>query len=133
MKQSPQPAISIKRIYDPPAGEDGVRVLVDRLWPRGVSKTNAMIDHWAKDLAPSDGLRKWFAHDPSRWNAFQDHYRAELEGRAEALADLLTRNSSAPITLLFSAKDRQHNQAVVLKDVLIQMASNAGPKPITQT
>jgi uncharacterized protein YeaO (DUF488 family) len=79
------PRIAIKRIYDPPAEEDGFRVLVDRVWPRGISKKDAAIDHWAKDIAPSTELRKWFNHDPARWNEFQERYRQELENRISTL------------------------------------------------
>lgn len=110
--------ISIKRLYDPPAPEDGLRVLVDRLWPRGISREKAEIHHWAKEIAPSTELRKWFHHDPERWNGFQDRYRAELEDRAEMLRELVAMDGDRPLTLLYSAKDRTHNQAVVLKEML---------------
>ena len=116
------PKISIKRIYDPPSPGDGFRILVDRLWPRGVSKTDAAIDHWAKDLAPSTGLRKWFNHDPAKWEGFQEKYRQELEGKSAALRELLGKFGDRPMTLLFAAKDTEHNEALVLKDVLERIA-----------
>jgi uncharacterized protein YeaO (DUF488 family) len=112
------PRIAIKRIYDPPSQEDGFRVLVDRVWPRGVSKKEAAIDHWAKDIGPSTELRKWFNHDPARWPAFRKRYQGELKDRVSDLRQLLTECGRRQMTLLFSAKDTEHNQAVVLKDVL---------------
>ena len=116
------PKISIKRIYNPPSPGDGFRILVDRLWPRGVSKTDAAIDQWAKDLAPSTGLRKWFNHDTAKWERFQEKYRHELEERSAALRELLRTCGDRPMTLLFAAKDTKHNQAVVLKDMLERIA-----------
>jgi uncharacterized protein YeaO (DUF488 family) len=115
------PRIAIKRIYDPPAEEDGFRVLVDRVWPRGISKKDAAIDHWAKDIAPSTELRKWFNHDPARWNEFQERYRQELENRISTLRQLAEKDGDRRVTLLFSAKNTEHNQAVVLKGVLERM------------
>lgn len=111
-------AIRLKRIYDPPASADGLRVLVDRVWPRGVSKEKAAIDLWAKELAPSTALRKWFNHDPARWEAFRQRYRAELAGRRSEVDELRARCAGRRATLLFGAKDPEHNQAVVLKEVL---------------
>jgi len=105
----------IKRAYDPPAPEDGVRVLVDRLWPRGLKRDEAKIDLWLKDVAPSAELRRWFAHDPAKWPGFQERYRAELAGNA-ALDELRALMSQGkPVTLLFAAKDAEHNNAVVLQ------------------
>lgn len=115
------PRILIKRIYEPPSEEDGFRVLVDRIWPRGVSKKDAAIDHWAKDIAPSTELRKWFNHDPVRWNEFQKRYQLELENQVSALRQVLEKGGSRRLTLLFAAKDIEHNQAVVLKHVLERM------------
>lgn len=112
------PRIAIKRIYDAPAQEDGFRVLVDRVWPRGVSKKDAAIDLWAKDIGPSTELRKWFNHDPARWPEFRKRYQGELTDRIADLRQLLKECGRRPMTLLFSAKDTEHNQAVVLKDVL---------------
>ena len=110
--------ITIKRIYEPPSESDGFRVLVDRIWPRGISKQKAAVDYWAKDLAPSTALRKWFNHDPARWSEFQKRYRSEFESHASHLSDLLEKGGNRTLTLLFAAKDVEHNQAVVLKDVL---------------
>jgi len=109
--------IRLKRAYDPPAADDGYRVLVDRLWPRGVSKAEAAIELWLKDVAPSTALRKWFGHRPERWPQFQTRYLAEL--KANPAVDALRRRAAkGPITLVFGAKDRDHNDAVVLRDLL---------------
>jgi len=114
--------IEIKRIYDPPAADDGTRVLVDRLWPRGVSKDEVEFDHWAKDLAPSDDLRKWFDHDPEKFDAFAKKYRAELRDNPQAVDDLLEKiDRRKRLTLLYGAKDPEHNHAVVLKRYLEQV------------
>jgi uncharacterized protein YeaO (DUF488 family) len=110
--------IRIKRIYDPPARSDGFRVLVDRVWPRGVRKDDAALDLWMKDVAPSTALRKWFNHDPERWDAFRTRYHAELRDHADALEELRAQAKRGVVTLLFGAKDVEHNQAVVLREVL---------------
>jgi len=117
-----RPRILIKRAYEPPAAEDGQRVLVDRLWPRGISKARIQIDFWARDLAPSTELRKWFNHDTARWEEFQRRYRAELEApeRVVLLDDLAARARVQPMTLLYGARDTEHNEAVVLRDLLEQ-------------
>ena len=108
----------LKRAYEPPSRGDGRRVLVDRLWPRGVSKERLAIDDWMKELAPSTGLRRWFAHDPAKWVAFQRLYRLELEARAD-LVDRLAREALAGrVTLIFGARDRTHNDATVLAAVV---------------
>ncbi len=114
--------IRLKRVYEPPSKEDGVRVLVDRLWPRGVSKRDAQISYWFKEIAPSDELRKFFGHAPERWEEFRKRYLEELE-RPEAreqLEELRQLASRGTLTLVFGARDEQHNQAVVLKQVLEQ-------------
>jgi uncharacterized protein YeaO (DUF488 family) len=111
-------AIRVKRVYDPPARGDGVRVLVDRLWPRGLKKDEARIDHWMKDVAPSAGLRRWFAHDPARWDEFRRRYRAELAAHPDALAELRRLAEGRTVTLLFAARDADHNNAVALRDML---------------
>lgn len=109
--------IQVKRAYDPPAASDGMRVLVDRLWPRGLKREDAKIDLWLKDVAPSADLRRWFGHDPARWPGFQERYRAELAGNA-ALDELrATVKHHKRVTLLFAAKDTEHNNAVVLRAV----------------
>jgi uncharacterized protein YeaO (DUF488 family)/alkylated DNA nucleotide flippase Atl1 len=109
--------IAVKRIYDPASRSDGTRVLVDRLWPRGIAKAKARIDAWLKEVGPSTALRTWFGHDPARWAEFQRRYHRELDatGTARAIADLARRG---PITLLFAAKDTDHNNAVALRDYL---------------
>lgn len=101
-------------------------MLVDRVWPRGVSRAQAAIDHWAKDLAPSTELRKWFAHDPAKWEEFQRRYREELGERLDELRLLGDRCKDRGLTLVYSAKDTEHNQAVVLRDVLQRILSTAG-------
>ena len=112
--------IHLKRIHDPVEKQDGTRILVDRVWPRGVRKADAALDWWAKKLAPSTELRKWFGHDPDRWAEFRRAYRDELAQVPETLAALLDYCRRGPVTLLFGARDREHNQAVVLREVLEQ-------------
>ena len=116
----PRPKIQLKRVYAPPAPDDGVRVLVDRLWPRGLSKSAAAVDHWLKELAPSTELRRWFAHDPARWEEFRHRYKAELAQVPDRLDELRALARGHRVTLLFAAKDEAHNDAVVLRDVLSQ-------------
>jgi len=111
-------SFKLKRAYEKPARADGYRVLVDRIWPRGISKAAAKIDGWQKEIAPSTGLRKWFGHDPDRWLEFKRRYFAELEARHEALAKLRELATGGTITLVFGAKDTEHNQAVALKEYL---------------
>lgn len=111
--------IQLKRIYDPSKKEDGLRVLVDRLWPRGVSKEKAKLDLWMKEIAPSDSLRKWFGHEPDKWDEFQSRYKKELEEKKELLQELrLLEQKHKIITLLFAAKDTKHNNAVVIQSLL---------------
>jgi uncharacterized protein YeaO (DUF488 family) len=110
--------VRVKRIYEPPARSDGKRVLVDRMWPRGMKREDAHIDAWIKGVAPSDALRRWFGHDPGKWGEFQARYNAELRKNA-AVAELQeTIASSKSATLLFAAKDSLHNNAIVLRDFL---------------
>jgi uncharacterized protein YeaO (DUF488 family) len=113
-----EPNIRIKRIYDAPARSDGWRVLVDRIWPRGVKKQDAALDDWLRELAPSPGLRKWFGHEPKRWPEFRKRYRAELRKHASELQTLRQRAARKRVTLLYGAKDQQFNQAVVLEEML---------------
>jgi uncharacterized protein YeaO (DUF488 family) len=113
------PEVRIKRAYEPPARGDGTRVLVDRLWPRGVSKADAGITQWMKDVAPSSELRKWFGHDPARWEEFRRRYRAELAARKALVAQLRELARKGPLTLVYSARDQAHNQAVVLRETLL--------------
>lgn len=122
-------SIRIKRIYEEPAASDGLRVLVDGIWPRGVSKEKAAIDLWAKEIAPSAGLRQWYGHDPRRWPEFRRRYRAELAGRAEQLRALRDLSRRRRLTLLFSARDADHNQAVVVKEVLETTARRSARAP----
>ena len=114
------PRVRIKRAYDPPSPDDGCRILVDRLWPRGLSRDTAGVDLWLKELAPSAGLRRWFGHDPARWTTFAARYRGELldEPAAGALDQLAARAAAGPVTLLFAARDTSRNNAVVLREVL---------------
>jgi uncharacterized protein YeaO (DUF488 family) len=111
-------SVTIKRVYDPPVPSDGVRVLVDRLWPRGLSKAKAKIDRWEKDLAPSDGLRRWFGHDPAKWADFRKRYSQELRASAKHVRQLGTETRRGRVTLLYAARDERHNNAVVLAEVL---------------
>lgn len=117
-KTSKEPTVRLKRAYDQPAAADGKRILVDRLWPRGVKKDAAAIDQWAKDIAPSDALRKWFGHDPARWSEFRRRYIAELRGHAAELDALRALARHGPVTLVYGARDEEHNQAVVIRDLL---------------
>ncbi|HEX8960539.1 MAG TPA: DUF488 domain-containing protein [Geobacteraceae bacterium] len=110
--------VRIKRIYDEPAPGDGRRVLIDRLWPRGISKDEAGIDEWLKEVAPSDELRKWFGHEPARWEEFRRRYWEELKVHGEILERLRSEARKGTVTLLFAAKDAEHNNAVVLKEML---------------
>jgi uncharacterized protein YeaO (DUF488 family) len=106
--------LKVKRIYEAAEKKDGVRFLVQRLWPRGIKKEELKIKAWLKDVAPSDGLRRWFAHDPLKWNEFQDRYRAELDGNPEAWKPILESAKHADVTLLYSARDTEHNNAIAL-------------------
>jgi uncharacterized protein YeaO (DUF488 family) len=118
-----KPTIRIKRVYDPPEPEDGKRYLVDRLWPRGVKKEALKLDGWLKDVAPSDELRRWFGHDPSRWEEFHRRYTAELKAKPETWRTLLESARKGNLTLLFSARDERLNNAVVLKAFLSAILS----------
>ncbi len=110
--------IRLKRVYEPPLDEDGFRVLVDRLWPRGVSKERAALDLWLKDVGPSNALRKWYGHVPERWAEFQERYRAELAGN-DAFGELVrVAKEHKVVTLLFGARDEERNEAVVLRELL---------------
>ncbi|HEY0196126.1 MAG TPA: DUF488 domain-containing protein [Methanobacterium sp.] len=111
--------IKIKRVYQIPEEEDGHRILVDRLWPRGMSKEDAKLDLWLKEVAPSDDLRKWFGHDPERWSEFQKRYREELKNKKSLLSTIKNlEEENRTITLIYAAKDEEHNNAVVLRDKL---------------
>jgi uncharacterized protein YeaO (DUF488 family) len=122
--------IFVKRVYEPATASDGFRMLVDRLWPRGLSKEAAKLDLWLPDLGPSTTLRQWFNHDPARWAEFQRRYHAELQKNTALLATITEQAKISPVTLLYSAKDEQHNQAVALRSFLKRPSSQ---NPITRT
>ena len=111
-------SIRIKRVYEEPEIEDGTRILVDRLWPRGLTKEKAKVDLWLKDVAPSTELRKWFAHDPARWAEFRSRYLDELKRNKEPVSLLRQEAAKGTVTLVYGAKDQQHNEAVVLQELL---------------
>jgi uncharacterized protein YeaO (DUF488 family) len=115
--------ILVKRVYEPAGESDGFRVLVDRLWPRGVSKAEAKLDLWLKDLGPSTTLRTWFNHEPARWEEFQRRYRAELKAKGALLSVITEQAKASPVTLLYSAKEEQHNQAVALRGFLMKRSA----------
>lgn len=115
--------VKLKRAYDPPEPDDGFRILVDRLWPRGVAKDSARIDLWLKDIAPSSALRKWFGHEPAKWTEFRERYFQELDKNHEAVDGLREQTRRGPVTLIYGAKDREHNNAVALKAYLSVRAS----------
>ncbi len=110
--------IRIKRVYDSPKKEDGERILVDRLWPRGLTKQRAKVDLWLKDLGPSTELRKWFGHDPEKWKDFERKYRQELKAKKELLEQIKSEARQSTVTLVYGARDTIHNQASVLKNYL---------------
>ncbi|SEO66954.1 DUF488 domain-containing protein [Nitrosovibrio sp. Nv6] len=110
--------IRIKRVYEPPEKEDGTRILVDRLWPRGLTKAKADVHLWLKEIAPSTELRKWFSHDTDKWVEFKKRYRAELKGNDEQVALLKEKIKNGVVTLVYGAKDEAHNEAVVLQEFL---------------
>jgi uncharacterized protein YeaO (DUF488 family) len=116
---SPTANVKIKRAYEPAEAKDGKRVLVDRLWPRGVSKQEARLDQWNRELAPSAELRRWFGHRLSRWHEFSRRYRLELARHSRALGELRHQAEQGPVTLIYAAKDKRHNHAIVLKSVLL--------------
>jgi len=121
--------IRTKRTYEPPARSDGRRFLVERLWPRGMKKQDLELDAWLKDVAPSTELRRWFGHKPERWKEFQRRYKQELDANAEALQPLLEASKKHPVTLLYSARDVEHNGAIVLRDYLAAHASSKRKAP----
>lgn len=111
--------VRLKRAYEPADAKDGTRVLVDRLWPRGVSKEDAVLDQWMKEIAPSTELRKWFDHDPARWEEFCQRYGAELHQNAELLSQLRALAREGPVTLIYSAQDEVHNDAIVIRELIL--------------
>ncbi len=116
--------VKTKRIYDPPAADDGKRILIDRLWPRGIAKEKAKVDEWLKDIAPSAELRKWFSHDPAKWDEFRQRYKKELSNNSELLKKLKAEADRGIVTLLFAARDAEHANAAVLKEVLDKQSRN---------
>lgn len=112
--------ILTKRIYEAAADSDGYRILVDRLWPRGISKNEAHLDDWIKEVAPTDRLRKWFDHDPEKFDGFEKKYREELKGKVEIIEKIRRKAADKTVTLLYGAKDTEHNQAIVLQKVLME-------------
>jgi uncharacterized protein YeaO (DUF488 family) len=115
----PATNVRLKRAYDAPESGDGRRLLVDRLWPRGVSKSDAALDDWVNEIAPSTELRKWFGHDPARWDEFRQRYATEIHGHAELLGHLRELARERPVTLVYSARDEVHNDAVVLRQMIL--------------
>lgn len=111
-------SLAIKRVYEPATAKDGVRILVDRLWPRGLSKANASVDLWLKTLAPSTELRQWFGHDPEKWEEFRQRYFAELGDHAEEISQVRKMAKRRRVTLLYGAKDAAHNNAVAIMEYL---------------
>jgi uncharacterized protein YeaO (DUF488 family) len=110
--------LNVKRIYDKPEKADGFRILVDRLWPRGLSKQKARVDEWLKDIAPSDDLRKWFSHDLKKWETFKKCYFEELENKSDIIQAIIKKVEEGPVTLLYAAKEEKLNNAVALKEYL---------------
>ena len=111
--------VALKRVYEPPSDADGARILVDRLWPRGLSKEKARVDLWLKEIAPTTALRQWFGHDPAKWAEFQRRYRAELKANDAAVSELKAALAGGPATLVYGARDEAHNDAVVLAEYLL--------------
>jgi uncharacterized protein YeaO (DUF488 family) len=118
-RKVPVDNVKLKRAYEPPAADDGMRILVDRLWPRGISKERAAIDQWMKEISPSTELRKWFGHDPARWNEFRRRYAKEVRQNTDLLDQLRSLARQGPITLIYSAHDEEHNDAVELRHLIL--------------
>lgn len=114
--------IKIKRVYEHPEKDDGTRILVDRLWPRGLTKKKASVDLWLKDIAPSTELRKWFAHDPDKWKRFRARYQTEIRNNHDLIKVLKQKAREGTITLIYGARDQKHNEALVLKQFLQKLA-----------
>jgi len=118
VNKRPPNMVKLKRVYEPAAAGDGERILVERLWPRGLAREQAKVDLWLKDVAPSTGLRKWFAHEPAKWEEFRRRYREELKGKKDLLDLLKQKAGKGTVTLVFAARDADRNSAVVLNEVL---------------
>ena len=121
-------SITVKRVYEPPTKSDGYRVLIDRLWPRGLKKEDVPLDLWAKELAPSTALRQWFDHDPAKWEGFRQRYAGELDKHGEYWRPLAERAAKHSVTLLYGARDEEHNNAVVMKAYLENWLHSHGPR-----
>jgi uncharacterized protein YeaO (DUF488 family) len=121
--------IRLRRVYDPPGRGEGRRFLVERLWPRGLTKEAVALDGWLRDVAPSTDLRRWFSHDPAKWRAFSRRYEAELAAREAAWRPLLDAARAGPVTLLYSARDTEHNNAVALRSFLERRGARTPPRP----
>jgi uncharacterized protein YeaO (DUF488 family) len=117
-------AIKLRRVYDKPKASDGVRILVERLWPRGLSKKNAKVDVWLKDIAPSTELRKWFSHDPSKWEEFRARYFKELNKNREAVKKLLDITEGSDVTFVYASREKEYNSAAALKDYIEKLGSS---------
>jgi uncharacterized protein YeaO (DUF488 family) len=122
--------VRLKRVYDPVGPADGTRLLVERLWPRGIKKTALKIDGWLKDVAPSSKLRRWFNHDPSKWSKFRHRYFQELNGHPEGLAEILDAARRGAVTLIYSSRDTEHNNAVALKEYVEAALKQTKQRPI---
>jgi uncharacterized protein YeaO (DUF488 family) len=116
----PADNVKLKRAYEPAAANDGMRILIDRLWPRGITKKRAAIDQWMKDISPSTELRKWFGHDPARWDEFRRRYAQELRKKSDLLDQLRSLAQRGPVTLVYSAHDEKHNDAVELRELILR-------------
>ena len=114
--------LKLKRVYEAPQKDDGTRILVDRLWPRGLTKEKAKVDLWLKEIAPSTGLRKWFGHDPKKWRSFRKRYETELKDHADEIKLLKSKVKEGTVTLIYGARDQEHNEALVLKEFLERTA-----------
>lgn len=119
--------IRVRRVYEALRDDDGVRILVDRLWPRGLKRDSLQLTDWVKDVAPSDGLRNWFRHDPKKWDEFRRRYFAELDSKPEAWKPLLETARKGNVTMLYSAKDTEHNNAVALREYLARKLESDRP------
>ena len=128
LQEQTREMIQLKRVYDPAGSDDGVRFLVERLWPRGIRKENLRLDGWLKDVAPSTELRQWFNHDPAKWAGFQQKYFAELDAKPDALEPILKASAHGTVTLLFSSHDTVRNNAVALKAYIAAHKSRRGQK-----
>jgi uncharacterized protein YeaO (DUF488 family) len=122
--------LKVKRVYEPVASDDGTRVLVDRLWPRGLAKAEAAVDRWLKEIAPSNELRHWYNHEPSRWLEFQRRYAQELRGQAALLEELRDLARKGPVTLLFGSREERRNNAVALRELLTKPPARVRPRAV---